>query len=89
MWIGTLHQGAAGKLIAELHVNDLNASLVFWRDIIGFDSACSRPEEKFVYLEHPEGHQIMLCQCHTRFETALMQLPLGQGVRLASIHPGC
>ena len=67
------------KMVTELHVNDLNASLVFWKDIIGFDIAYSRQEEKFVYLEHPEGHQIMLCQRHGRFETGSMEPPLGQG----------
>ena len=67
------------KMVTELHVNDLNASLAFWKDIIGFDIAYSRHEEKFVYLEHPEGQQIMLCQRHGRFETGPMQSPLGQG----------
>jgi catechol 2,3-dioxygenase-like lactoylglutathione lyase family enzyme len=67
------------KIVTELHVTDLNASLAFWRDIIGFEIAYSRQEEKFVYLEHPEGQQIMLCQRHGRFETGPMQPPLGQG----------
>ncbi len=67
------------KIVTELHVTDLNASLAFWRDIVGFEIAYSRQEEKFVYLEHPEGQQIMLCQRHGRFETGPMQPPLGQG----------
>src|SRR6266852_289481 len=33
----------------------------------------------FVYMEHAEGQQIMLCQRHGRFETGPMQLPFGQG----------
>ncbi len=67
------------KIVTELHVTDLDVSLVFWKDIIGFEVAYRREEEKFVYLEHPEGQQIMLCQRHGRFETGPMQLPLGQG----------
>jgi catechol 2,3-dioxygenase-like lactoylglutathione lyase family enzyme len=67
------------KMVAELHVNDLNASLAFWKGIIGFEIAYGRQEEKFVYLEHPEGQQIMLCQRHGRFETGPLELPLGQG----------
>jgi catechol 2,3-dioxygenase-like lactoylglutathione lyase family enzyme len=67
------------KMVSELHVTDLNASLAFWQGIIGFEIAYSRQEEKFVYLEHPEGQQVMLCQRHGRFETGLMQHPLGQG----------
>jgi catechol 2,3-dioxygenase-like lactoylglutathione lyase family enzyme len=67
------------KIITELHVADLDASLAFWKDILGFEITYSRQEEKFVYLEHPEGQQIMLCQRHGRFETGAMQPPLGQG----------
>ncbi len=67
------------KMVSELHVNDLDASLVFWKDIIGFEIAYQRPEERFAYLEHPEGQQIMLCQRHGRFETGPMQSPFGQG----------
>jgi catechol 2,3-dioxygenase-like lactoylglutathione lyase family enzyme len=67
------------NMVAELHVADLAASLAFWRDIIGFEIAFQRKEEKFVYLEHPEGQQIMLCQRHGRFETGPMTPPLGQG----------
>jgi catechol 2,3-dioxygenase-like lactoylglutathione lyase family enzyme len=66
-------------MVTELHVADLEVSLAFWKDIIGFEIAYRREEEKFVYLEHPEGQQIMLCQRHGRFETGPMQPPLGQG----------
>jgi predicted lactoylglutathione lyase len=68
------------KMVSELHVTDLDASLAFWKVIIGFEIAYQRPEERFVYLEHPEGQQIMLCQRHRRFETGPMQWPFGQGV---------
>jgi catechol 2,3-dioxygenase-like lactoylglutathione lyase family enzyme len=67
------------KMVVELHVNDLSTSLAFWKDIIGFEVAYSRQEEKFAYLEHPEGQQLMLCQRHGKFETGPMQHPLGQG----------
>ena len=67
------------KMVTELHVTDLDVSLAFWKDTIGFEIAYRREEEKFVYLEHSEGQQIMLCQRHGRFETGPMQYPLGQG----------
>ena len=67
------------KLVPELHVNDLDASLSFWTGILGFGVAYRRPAEKFAYLEHDEGHQIMLCQRHGRFETGPLDYPLGQG----------
>jgi catechol 2,3-dioxygenase-like lactoylglutathione lyase family enzyme len=68
------------KIVTELHVTDLDASIAFWRNILGFEIAYRRKEEKFVYLEHSEGQQIMLCERHGRFETGPMQPPLGQGV---------
>jgi catechol 2,3-dioxygenase-like lactoylglutathione lyase family enzyme len=43
------------KIVTGLHVTDLDASIAFWRDILGFGIAYRRKEEKFVYLEHPEG----------------------------------
>jgi len=67
------------KIVTELHVADLEVSLNFWKEILGFEIAYRRETERFVYLEHPEGQQIMLCQRHGRFETGPMQPPLGQG----------
>ncbi len=67
------------RMVVELHVNDLEASRAFWQGVLGFGTAFERPEERFAYLEHPEGHQIMLCQRHGRFETGPLDLPLGQG----------
>jgi catechol 2,3-dioxygenase-like lactoylglutathione lyase family enzyme len=67
------------KLAPELLVNDIEASLGFWRGILGFETAYQRPEQKFVYLEHPEGHQIMLCQRNGRWETGLLERPFGRG----------
>lgn len=72
------HSGWA-KLVPELHVHDLPQSLGFWQGVLGFATAYARAEERFVYLEHPEGHQIMLCQRNGRFETGPMLRPLGQG----------
>jgi hypothetical protein len=67
------------RMVAELHVNDLKRSRLFWQGDLGFGTSFERPEEGFVYLEHPEGHQIMLCQRHGRFETGPLISPLGQG----------
>lgn len=79
------------RMVVELHVNDLAAGLSFWREALGFGVAFARAEEGFVYLEHPEGHQIMLCQRHGRFETGPMAAPLGQGamfqIHLAELAP--
>jgi catechol 2,3-dioxygenase-like lactoylglutathione lyase family enzyme len=77
--LGSVPRSGWAKMVSELHVNDLDASLDFWNAIIGFDVAFQRPSERFVYLEHAEGHQIMLCQRHGRFETGPLNYPLGQG----------
>ena len=70
------------RMVVELHVNDLAESLAFWRGVLGFQTAFERAEERFAYLEHAQGHQIMLCQRHGRFETGPLDRPLGQGAML-------
>jgi len=68
------------RLVPELLVEDIAISLPFWRDRLGFAIAYQRPAERFVYLEHPDGAQIMLCQRNGRWETAALERPLGRGV---------
>ncbi|WP_421724489.1 VOC family protein [Bauldia sp.] len=65
------------RLMVELHMSDLDRSLRFWRNLLGFGVAFSRPG--FVYLERIEGAQVMLCQRHGRFETGPMETPYGRG----------
>ncbi|HYM70636.1 MAG TPA: VOC family protein [bacterium] len=69
-------------MVPELHVTGIEESLSFWRGVLGFAVAYQRPAERFVYLERPEGAQIMLCQRHGRFETGRMEPPFGRGVML-------
>ncbi len=66
----------------ELLVTDLEASLSFWVDVLGFQIAYQRTEELFVYLEAPNGAQEMLRHRHGNWETGPMNDPLG---RLGSI----
>ena len=70
------------RMVPELHVTDVAASLDFWCGSLGFEIAYRRTEERFAYLERPEGAQIMVCQRNGRFETGPMQAPLGQGIML-------
>jgi hypothetical protein len=67
------------KLVPELLVSDIVASLEFWRDRRGFAIAYQRPEPAFAYLERPEGAQIMLCQRSGNWETAPLEPPYGRG----------
>jgi catechol 2,3-dioxygenase-like lactoylglutathione lyase family enzyme len=68
------------RMVPELLVTDFDASLAFWRDVLGFGVAYARPAERFAYLERPEGSQIMLHQRAGVWETGPMESPLGRGV---------
>jgi catechol 2,3-dioxygenase-like lactoylglutathione lyase family enzyme len=68
------------KLVCELLVEDLAVSRAFWQGVLGFDVAYQRPEQAFVYLERPDGAQIMLCQRSGNWETAALERPHGRGV---------
>ncbi len=68
------------KLVCELYVEDIEKSRAFWQALIGFEIAYQRPEEKFLYLERPDGAQIMLCQRNGDWETGPMEVPFGRGV---------
>lgn len=61
-------------------VEDIERSLTFWRERLGFTIAYQRPEQGFFYLERLEGAQIMLCQRNGSWETAEMVRPFGRGV---------
>ena len=79
------------KLVPELLVSDIGASMEFWCDRLGFAIAYQRPEEAFAYLERPEGAQIMLSQRSGKWETAPLDRPYGRGamfqVYVTSIEP--
>jgi catechol 2,3-dioxygenase-like lactoylglutathione lyase family enzyme len=79
------------KLVPELLVSDIAASTAFWCERLGFAIAYQRPEQLFVYLERPEGAQLMLCQRSGNWETGPLHPPYGRGVMfqvyVASIEP--
>lgn len=67
-------------MVPELLVEDFATSLAFWRDMLGFAIAYSRPEQFFAYLERPEGAQAMLHQRADVWETGPLERPFGRGV---------
>ncbi|AWN46528.1 bleomycin resistance family protein [Methylobacterium terrae] len=72
------------KLVPELVVADLAASLHFWVGLIGFRIAYDRPETRFAYLDL-DGAQVMLDQydpAASRWLTGPMDRPLGRGINL-------
>ena len=70
------------RMVSELQVTDLGRSLAFWVGLIGFEIAYRRSEEQFVYLERPDGAQVMLEQRNGRFEIGPMERPFGRGVMM-------
>lgn len=73
-------QGFA-DLVPELDVRDLNASLAFWCDLLGFRVAYSRAEAKFAYLERG-AMQVMLCEINGEWITGVLDPPFGRGMNL-------
>ena len=68
------------KLVPELLVTDINASLRFWRDLCGFTVVYHRLDEGFVYLDC-DGAQVMLEERGRgrNWITAVLEAPLGRG----------
>ncbi|MHC2280274.1 catechol 2,3-dioxygenase-like lactoylglutathione lyase family enzyme [Bradyrhizobium diazoefficiens] len=76
---GGAPQGGFADLVPELSVSDIQESLSFWRDLLGFEVAYDRPDARFAYLVRG-GLQVMLCELNGRWETAEMQRPFGRGI---------
>jgi catechol 2,3-dioxygenase-like lactoylglutathione lyase family enzyme len=70
------------SLMPEIMVSDFDRSLAFWTGVLGFAAAYDRPAQKFVYLERPEGGQMMLYQRDGAWETGPLAPPYGRGVVL-------
>jgi len=73
-------------LVPELVVSNLEQSLTFWVEVLGFRIRYDRPEHRFAYLEH-EGAHVMLVErrdpSHPRGETwtgGALEAPFGRGI---------
>lgn len=68
-------------LVPELLVVDVDRSLVFWRDVCGFEIRHSRPEERFAYIALGSAH-LMLEQIGVgrNWITGPLEAPLGRGI---------
>lgn len=73
-------------MVPELLVTDINKSLAFWRDVLGFDVAFHRLEKGFAYLDR-NGVQVMLDQRNDNWETGEMEQPFGRGINLQMTVP--
>ena len=72
------------RLVPELDVTDLQASLSYYTNVIGFAIVYRRLAEGFAYLDL-EGANLMLEEAAgpgRRFRTALLERPFGRGMNL-------
>src|SRR5919199_2726337 len=68
------------RLVPELYCSDIQRSLTFYVELLGFVVQFARPEERFAYLDR-EGAELMLEQPTGRtFLTAELEHPYGRGV---------
>lgn len=70
------------KLVPELLVSNIEESLKFYTELIGFKINYAREEEKFYFLEY-QGSQIMVEQLtdDARFTNGIpKEKPFGQGI---------
>ena len=67
------------KLIPELSVTDVQKSLQFYVDTLGFRIDYSRPNEKFYFLSR-EGSQMMIEEINYHWLTGELEHPFGRGI---------
>jgi catechol 2,3-dioxygenase-like lactoylglutathione lyase family enzyme len=78
-------------LVPELNVQDIDQSVRFWCELLGFRIVYRRPEVGFAYLER-EGVQVMLEQlARDSWSVGELAKPFGRGLNLqiaaSSIQP--
>jgi len=74
------------KLVPELNVTEIGASLRFWRDLLGFRVVYDRPEQGFAAIER-NGVEFMLEEYDTGpaerlgiWTTGARERPFGRGI---------
>ncbi len=78
-------------LIPELIVSDLQQSLQFYHDILGFKIEYDRPEDKFAFLSY-YGSQLMLEEDYpdeSPWRVGPLERPFGRGLNLSIVCPDC
>ena len=84
---GNAPRDGFADLVPELSVSNIQASLSFWRDLLGFEIAYDRAAARFAYLVRGRV-QVMLCELNGRWETAEMQRPFGRGINFQMVVDG-
>ncbi len=79
MTTGSPPKSGFASMAIELIVSNYDRSLAFWTGPMGFTVCYTRPAVKFVYLERPDGAQMMFYERDGDWETGKFELPLGRG----------
>ena len=66
-------------LVPELSVSNLQKSLFFYVNILGFRIEYERPNEKFAYLSYGKA-QLMIEQINNHWNVADLEYPFGRGI---------
>ena len=76
-----MSEAQSPALVPELLVADIDASLVFWCNLCGFEVVYDRPEEGFAYIARGSAH-VMLEQAGVgrNWVTGQLASPLGRGI---------
>ncbi len=67
------------KLIPELSVSDIEKSLWFYADVLGFKIEYRRKEAGFAFISY-KGSQLMIEQVNGKWETGPLEKPFGRGI---------
>src|SRR5690606_24430568 len=87
-----MREDRLARLVPELLVTDLSASLKFWVDLCGFSILYQREEERFAFLDL-DGAQVMLDELrgNGRWVTGPLDRPFGRGlnleIKVAAVEP--
>lgn len=69
-------------LVPELYVSDIQASLSFYRDTLGFEIIYDRPEEGFAYLRLGEAELMLEQLGEHSWQVGELERPFGRGLNL-------
>lgn len=72
-------EGGFAAMVPELDVTNLDESLRFWCDLLGFSVAYSRLDAGFAYLQRGPL-QVMLCRFNGDWQTGPLERPFGRGI---------
>jgi len=73
-------------LVPELDVTDIDKTLWFYCDIIGFKVEYARKEHRFAFLSYGKA-QLMVEQYSGNWETGALTYPFGRGMNLQIFVP--